>query len=53
MKTKTQKRTEAIARNEQYRDNYILEARNKGLSDDAVESFADRKQGIPKNKGYK
>jgi hypothetical protein len=55
MKSKAQKRDEAIERNKKYRDNYILEARNKGMSEEAVQKFADIKQGVGicKNTGYK
>lgn len=48
MKSKAQKRAEAIERNAQYREKYLTEARKLGLEGDKVEQFADIKQGIGK-----
>lgn len=48
MKSKAQKRAEAIERNAPNREKYLAEARKMGLEGDKVEQFADIKQGIGK-----
>lgn len=50
MKSKAQKREEAIERNAQYRDKYLKEAEDKGLVGFDAKEYADRKQGIPEKK---
>lgn len=48
MKSKAQKRAEAIERNAQYREKYLDQARKAGLEGDKAQEFADIKQGIGK-----
>ena len=50
MKSKSQKRDEAIERNAPNRDKYKQEAIKAGKEGDAVEAFADYKQGVPKSR---
>lgn len=46
MKSKAQKREEAIERNAQYRDKYLKEAEDKGYVGHDAKEYADHKQGI-------
>jgi flagellar biosynthesis chaperone FliJ len=50
MKSKAQKREEAIERNSQYRDKYLKEAEEKGYVGLDAKEYADRKQGISAKK---
>lgn len=50
MKSKAQKRAEAIERNAQYRAKYLKQAKDAGLEGSAAEEFADLKQGVGKRK---
>ena len=51
MKTKEQKRSEAIARNAKYRDKYFKEAQEKFPDDQEKQlAFVEYKQGIPKKR---
>jgi len=50
MKSKAQKREEAIERNAQYRDKYLKEAEDKGYVGHDAKEYADHKQGIPSKK---
>ena len=50
MKSKAQKREEAIERNAQYRDKYLKEAEDKGYVGIDAKEYADRKQGISAKK---
>lgn len=45
MKSKAQKRAEAIERNAQYRDKYLKQAKAAGLEGEKAEVFANIKQG--------
>lgn len=46
MKSKAQKRAEAIERNAQYREKYLQQAKAAGLEGEKAQLFADIKQGI-------
>lgn len=48
MKSKQQKRDEAIARNADKRGKYLDQATKLGLEGADRETFADHRQGIPK-----
>ena len=50
MKSKAQKQAEAIERNAHNREKYKQEAIKDGKEGDAVEAFADYKQGVPKKR---
>lgn len=47
MKSKEQRRAEAIERNAKHRPKYLKEAEEKGLDKMDAEMYADRKQGVP------
>ena len=48
MKSKAQKRAEAIERNAKCRDKYLKQAKAAGLEGEKAEEFANIKQGIGK-----
>ena len=50
MKSKAQKRAEAIERNATHRNKYLEEARKLFDDVDKQQAYADMKQGIPKKK---
>lgn len=50
MKSKSQKRDEAIERNAKHREKYKKQAIEAGKEGEAVEAFADYKQGVPKSR---
>lgn len=50
MKTKNQKREEAIARNAKHRNKYLNEAEERGLVGFDAKEFADCKQGLSSTK---
>lgn len=51
MKSKAEKRAQAIERNAKYRNKYLAEGAEKYPNDhEKQEAYADHKQGIPKKR---